>query len=206
MKDNWIRFNITLIAQVRKIFEKFKYYLLGFFILFLISFITGVMTCSNYSSIVTCDNLINKYLLDYLMKENTYITFFLALSFFFLCINLFVIFATRNIFIVILDSVVLLFISYILGFDCCILIISLGISGIIFGSIVYGLLCIFALFSLIFVMAISINRYKEKKKNCEIFDNSKYIKLYIFFITLGELLLLLMSILFGIIHIFVIVD
>ena len=155
MQEKWGRLRNSFLIQTSKLMGVFKYYLLVFFIFFLIAFVTGVMTCTKYASSVSCDNLINKYLLSYLTKDSSYLTFFLMMSVYYLLITIFSIIFTRNIFVVILDGVVLLLISYILGFDCCIVIVSLGLSGVIFGILVYALLGILSLMAMIFVFCLA---------------------------------------------------
>lgn len=206
MKEKWGRVKFTILSEASRLFARYKYYLLVFFVLFLICFITGIMTCINYSSSISCDNLINTYLLGYLQKSSSWIGFFLIMSLFFLIISLFIIIFTRNILFVIMDILILLLTSYILGFDICIIIISLGLSGVIFGILVYGLLGILTMLIIMFILSIAVKRLRDKQKMCPSIDNSQYFKVYLLLLILGLLVLLVMSILFGIIHIFVIVD
>ncbi|MGN0960807.1 MAG: hypothetical protein ACI4PF_01255 [Christensenellales bacterium] len=206
MKEKWGRIKYTILGETGKLFGIYKYYLLVFFIIFLICFITGILTCASYSADISCGNLINKYLHSYLCKDTTYIGFFLMLSLYFLIFTLFITLLTRNVFIIIIDGIIFVFFSYILGFDVCIIVISLGLAGVIFGILIYGLLNILIFINIILIISIACKRVKDRKKMCHTFDNSQYIKIYIFLIVIGEILLFLLSILFGIIHIFVIVD
>lgn len=206
MKVRCERIKYMLIHQASKFLSIYKYYLLVFFVLFLISFVTGIMTCGHYGSDITCDNLINKYLLGYLAKDTSYISFFLMLSVYFLIISLFVSVFTRNVFIVVVDIVAYCITSYILGFDVCVIVISLGLSGVIFGSLVYGLFGILIMLSLALIFSIAIRRFKESKKCRSTLPSATYIKIYLLLILISELLIFIMSIIFGIIHIFVIVE
>lgn len=206
MKEKWCRIKYTIFGEASKLFALYKYYLLVFFIFFLIAFITGIMTCSHYSADITTDNIINVYLLGYLKKDSSYLSFFLMLSVYFLIFSLFIVIFTRNQFISIVQCVIFILFSYILGFDTCVIIITLGLSGIIFGILVYALLSILIIINIIILMSIACKRLKDRKKSCQTFEHSQYVKLYILFIIIGEILLFLLSILFGIIHIFVIVD
>lgn len=206
MKEKLKRFGYMLSSDISRLVYIHRYYLIIFAIVFLISFITGVMTCVNYSSSISCEKLINIYLLSYLKKDSSYISFFLMHSLYFLIVALFVTVLTRNIFVIIIDGVILSFLSYILGFDVCVVIISLGLSGVIFGVLVYGLLQLCVMLCLIVLMSIASRRVRDKKSVCQIYENSQYVKMYCVFFVLAILILFVLSILFGIIHIFVIVD
>ena len=50
-----------------------KGWLAIFLVVFLLSFITGIMTCVHYLDIVTYENLINEYLIELLSKKSTYL-------------------------------------------------------------------------------------------------------------------------------------
>lgn len=206
MKEKWWTFKNYFCQNISKLFKQYKYYLLVFFLIFLVCFITGILTCSEYASSISCDNLINKYLLGYLTKESSYLSFFLMLSVYFILIALFVIFFTRNSFVVIVDGVVLSLVSYVLGFDVCVVILSLGLSGVVFGIFVYGLLGILSLFFLILIISFATRRIREIKLSCDGMSRGEYVKFYSIFIMLAEVVIFIMSILLGIIHIFVIVD
>jgi len=206
MKEKIYRIKNIIFCNTSKVVLFYKNYLLVFFLLFLIFFITGIMTCSHYISSVSCDNLINTYLCSFLKNESRYFSFFLIMSIYFVCISLIIIIFTRNYFFVILNSVILSLMSYIYGFDLCIVIMCLGFAGIILGSLILGVLGISIFICIIFIMSIATKRLKERKSTCCSLEKSDYLRLYITFIILGILLIFLMSFLFSIIHIFVIVD
>ena len=206
MKERFNRVKYSILSNASKLIGIYKYYLLVFFIVFLICFITGIMTCVHYASDISCENLINTYLLSYLKKNSSYLTFFLMQGLFYLLISLWFIIFTRNIFFEIVNYVIIIFSSYIFGFDVCIIIITLGLSGVVFGVLIYGVLGILTIFTLLFILSIACKRIRDRKKMCQTHEYSDYKKLYLIFVFLGLLILFVLSILFGIIHIFVIVD
>lgn len=179
-------------------------HLILFFAIFLVGYITGIFTAGSYAGDLSAESLINSYLHNVLTKSMKSTTYFLVLTLFFAVIVLFVVFFTRNVFFIVVDCVVMLLLSYIAGFDITIIFVTLGISGIILGFLTYGLvgLLFFANLSLIFAIA---SKLSTKRRNCEIKDKG-YIKLYFTLFLVGVLYLLLISMVFSIIHIFVIVS
>lgn len=195
-----------LLLEIRKLLSYYKRYLFVFFVIFLIFFITGIMTCTDYSSSVSHEHLINKYLAQYLTKESTYVGFFLILSAYFLIINLFVIMFTRNTFLVVVDIIIFSLMSYVFGFDICIIVLNFGIAGVVFGILVLGLMHLIVFLIMMLIFSIAIKRWKDYKKSCENIQKNFYIRIYLALIVLGVLSIFVMSICFGVIHIFVIVD
>lgn len=206
MKEKIKKIAYILSSDFKRLVYEYRYYLIALGLVFLISFITGILTCINYSASISCDKLINTYLLSYLKKDTSYLSYFLMLGLCLLIICIFVILCTQNLFVIILDGLMLSILSYILGFDVCVVIISLGLSGVIFGVLIYGFFQILIVFNVILIMSIAIKRCRTKKKNCDAVSNSEYIKLYLIFVIITLIIIFLHSILFGIIHIFVIVD
>lgn len=206
MKERLKRFGYMLSSELKRLLYIYKYYLLIFAIIFLIAFITGIMTCINYSSSISTDKFINIYLLSYLCKDTTYLSYFLMLGLYYLLVTLFVMFFTRNWFVIIVDGILLSLLSYILGFDTCVFVSTLGLSGVIFGVLIYGILMITVMLTIIMIMSIACRRVRDKKNICEMVESSQYFKMYIVFLLLGALILFFHAITLGVIHIFVIVD
>ena len=206
MNDKFCRIKSTIGYNILKCISVYKKCIFIFFILFLISFITGIMTCSRYSDVITIDNLINEYLLNFLKKDMKFISFFLINSLWCLLFGLFVIFLTRNYFFVICDCVLLCLLSYIFGFDLCVIILSLGLSGVIFGVVIKGILLISLFLLLIFLLSVAVKRFVMFKKLCENQEKGYLAKLYCIILTLCIVLIFLYVLLFSTIHIFVIVD
>lgn len=206
MKYKFLKIKDYIINITSKFLSCYKVYLLVFFILFLIAFITGVMTCSNYASSIDCDKFINNYLYAFLCRESSYISFFLILSFYFLVLAILFFFVSCNAFFVVVDTIILILSSYILGFDICVMILSLGLSGIIFGVIVFGVLGILVMIVLMALLSITCKRLKERKNSCETLDKKSYIQMFFVLVLLGVTFLFLFSLLLSIIHIFVIVE
>lgn len=138
MKTKLIRIKETILRSICRLFQVYKYYLIVFFIVFLIFFITGIMTCAKYSSDISCGNLINKYMYSFLTRELSYISFFLVSTIFFVLASLIFLLLTNNLFFKILDILILILMSYIWGFDICVIILTLGLAGVFFGAIVLG--------------------------------------------------------------------
>ena len=206
MKSKFYKMRTSLLHETNKLFKYYRGYLFLLFVIFLICFITGIMTCSKYSSSVTHEHLINKYLSFYLTKESTYVGFFLTLSAYFLIINLFVILFTRNMIVAVIDVVIFALLSYIVGFDICIIIFNFGVAGVLFGILVLGLFQLVILLIIMLIISIAIKRIREFKKSCEGMPKTYFIKVYCLLLSVGVIVIFLMSILFGVIHIFVIVD
>ena len=206
MREKWWSCKNYFYQCIIKLLKQYKYYLLVFFLLFLISFITGILTCSNYASDISCDNLINKYLLSYLTKERSYLSFFLMMGVWFLLIALFFVCFTCNAFMSVVDTIILSLISYILGFDVCVITVCLGLAGVIFGILVYAMIGILIMILLVVIMSLATRRLRERRLSCDNVSSGQYIKLYIAFIVLAEIMLFVMSVIMGVIHIFVIVE
>jgi len=206
MKVKFSRIKNNLIFQTGKFLSFYKIYLLVFFIIFLIGFITGIMTCSHYASSITYENLINSYLMSLLTKDSTYLSFFLKLLVWFIIIAIFITTFTKNKLIIVINTIILLLMSYIYGFDLCVIILSFGLAGIVFGILILGLLGIVLFFVLILIVSIATKRFLLNKKTCDPLPNFFYIKLYVMLIAIASLILFILSLLFSIIHIFIIVD
>lgn len=206
MQERFYRAKNSIITNLSKFILRYRVYLLVFFVIFLISFVTGICTCASYASDITCENLINKYLYSFLCRDLSYFSLFLIYSLYFALVALFIIFLTRNIFISVVDGILLALMAYIFGFDLCVIILSLGLSGIILGILVGGLLGI-AIFCLIVLMiSIATHRYRTQKRMCGDECDTKYWAIYLTIILIAMLIIFIGCLLFSIIHIFVIVD
>ena len=95
----------------------YKYYLLVFFILFFIGFLTGIFTCSGFAKDLEVEHLINPYHYDFLKNEMTFFSYFLTLAVYFLILSFFSIICVRNKFFIGLNAVILALLAYIFGFD-----------------------------------------------------------------------------------------
>ena len=204
MEGKFERIKNNVMSLASRFVKCYKGYLLVFFIVFLIGFLTGIFTCSSYVEDLTCENLINTYLYSFLQNEMTFFSFFLTLSIFFILMCAFTIFLVRNKFMIAINVILLFLLSYIFGFDLCIVIMCLGLSGIIFGVLFY---CLFWLVIFIFymcIMSIFCKKVISKERCVETFKSMFLSALY--FILLSLIVLFVSCLLFSIIHIFVIVD
>lgn len=206
MKTKFSRIKYSFFNWISRFLICYRSYLLVFFIIFLIAFITGIMTCSHYSSSITCEHLINKYLYDFLTKESTFISYFLKLSAYYIILFLCIIFLSKNLFMIIVNCFLIFFMSYIYGFDLCIIILSLGLSGVIFGILILGVLGVFLFLTFLLIISIATKRYFVNKKSCDGVQSGSYLRLYLMLIIVSEIILFVMCLLFSIIHIFVIVE
>ena len=164
------------------------------------------MTCSNYASSISCENLINKYMYNLLTRESRYLTFFLIQTAYFVIISLAIIFLTKSYFMVIVDSIILTLMAYIYGFDLCVVVLSLGLAGVIFGIVILGVLGILVFLGLILIISIATKRFLISKKMCDGAPPGYYSKLYVLLIVISVIIIFVLSLLFSIILIFVIVD
>ena len=206
MKDAVCRFYDLVKNCLIRLTNNHKGWLISFGIVFLTAAITGIMTTINYLDIVTCDNLINKYLLELLAGERSYISLFLISCFWLLLTILFVIWFTKNIFFVVMDFLLLSVLSYIWGFDICIIVMTLGLAGVVYGVLVLGLIGIIIFSIIIYIFSIACKKFVTTKNTCPTELNRQYLVVFLCFTVVGILALFVMSLLFGSIRIFVIVE
>ena len=88
-------------------------------------------------------------------------------------------FFTRNKIFYIINIIIIFLISYIFGFDLCIIVATLGLSGVILGVFTLGLLGILVFITLMIIMSIACKRCKEKYTYCHSYENSTYYKMYL---------------------------
>jgi len=206
MKEKFYKIKNNFFLTLVKILRYLKVYLILFGIVFLITFITGIMTCVNYLNVVSYENLINKYLMNYLSKESTYLTFFLMMSLWFVVVSLLSYLLTKGYFFIVVNFLVLAIMGYIWGFDICIIVMTLGLAGVVFGVLILGVLGFLLFFVIVLILSLVSKKFTTYKNFCDNESRKNYFKLLILFLIIGILIIFIISILFGIIHIFVIVD
>lgn len=206
MKEKFLKFRDNAFLGFIKIVTHHKGWIFLLSIVFLIAFITGIMTCVHYLDIVTYENLINEYLINLLSKKSTYLTFFLMMLFWFLVLILTIVLFTKNIFFVITDIILFALMTYVWGFDICIIVMTLGLAGVVYGVLLLGILGVSLFFVIILAIAVVCKKFFITKNICDNETKSNYLKLFCLFILLGTAILFVMSFLFSSIHIFVIVD
>ena len=206
MKEAICRFGNTIKYWLLGIINNHKGWLISFGIVFLIAIITGIMTTINYLDIVTYENLINKYLMELLAGKRSYVSFFLLMSFWFLITVSFIITFTKNIFFVVVDFILLAILSYILGFDICIIVMTIGLAGVIYGVLILGVLSILIFSVIIIISSIVCKKYFTTKNACSNENNRQYLAVFLCFVVLGCAIIFVMSFLFSSIRIFVIVE
>lgn len=203
MKPFFYKASNILIPRIREIIKRYKGFLLFFCAVFLLGLVTGIFTAGGYSGDLDAESLINEYLYNVLTKSSKTLTYFLILTFYFAVVVLFSSLCTRNVFFIVVDSLLMLLMSYVWGFDITIIFVCLGLSGIILGFITYGVigLLFFINLSLIFSVASTLS---FSRRNCEIMGKD-FALLYFSLFLVGVVYLFLISFVFSIIHIFVIV-
>lgn len=197
-------FKHNLNCYFKKIFLNIRGYFLLYLLLFIIAFITGIFTASRYIDDISYDNMLCTMLIDFLKRDKGIFSLFFSYSIWYLTFILFIVFFNKNIFCGIVNVVVLFFFSYIIGFDLCVIIVSFGLTGIIFGVFVYGLFSILAFLSLIIIISLSFKRFRLKYSLCGE-ERKELMCNYILFAVLGLASILLACILLSIMHIFVII-
>lgn len=176
---------------------------ISFVCTFLIGALTGIFTASKYAADLEPSNLINEYLYSLLTKDKAMLSYFIILVVYFTLVSLFVIFLTRNRLMILVDGLLLFFMSYIWGFDICVIFVSLGLAGIILGFICNVILGLIFFLNLCLIFAIV-----AKMKTCEkkpYYKQNEYVRLYVVLWLIGIVILFLISLIFSLIHIFVIV-
>ena len=193
------RFFAKLIIEHRK-------HIIIFAIIFLIGFITGIFTASEYSNNLSCEYLINTYLYSFLLRDSTYITFYLTMAVYLIIIVFCICMFTRNKVMIIIFAIIFSLGSYIYGFDICIIFVSLGIAGIVLGSISFGFMGVILAFVIIVILSIASKRCTNKLTAGRFCNNFEYFKLYFSLLLVVLVVLFLICFVFNVIHIFVIVD
>ncbi len=206
MKDKFYKFRYAILQSFGKLLVMHKVLLCIFCIVFLVCFITGIMTCVSYLDVVSCENLINEYLLKLLQKKSTYLGFFLIMTMWFCVVSFLAIVCTKNWFFVCINFVSMAFFSYVLGFDVCIVVMTLGLAGVIYGVLFIGIGGIILLFLEMLIMSLSCKKFMVTKNVCNRELSWQYWKVFLVFLLLGTAIIFLFSILFSSIHIFIIVD
>ena len=202
MSEKSFRIRNQFNSILNNYFREFKGRIILLCIIFIISFITGILTCIEYSDVVTCENLIDKYLYSFLKNDMNFFSYFLMVALFYLLLGLLCfIFASSKI-MCFINCCIFSLISYIFGFDLCIIIITLGLSGIIFGILFRGV-WIFVLFIYILYLAV-VTKIAFSKDRC--FDKKSLFKLFLILSFISLLILFVTIILFSTIHIFIILD
>lgn len=204
MEGKFGRIKNYFFSSAGRFFKYYKKYLLVFFIDFLFGACTGIFTASGYSSDLAIDNLINNYLYSFLSNEMSFFSYYLTLLIFLILIFSFSMFLVRNKFMVCVNIFLLFIMSYIFGFDLCVIVVCLGLSGIIFGVLFYGMLGIVVFSLYICIMSISSKNAIAKDKCNNSFK--EIINENMPFILMAIVVLFLLCLLFSIIHIFVIVE
>ncbi len=203
MKPFFYKTSSVMWARAVRVIKAYKGFLILFFSLFLLGFVTGIFTAGGYASDLGADSLINEYLYKVLTKDTKSLTYFLILTFYFSLVVVFSSVFTRNIFFVVLDAIIMLLSSYVWGFDITIIFVCLGLSGIVLGFLTYGVIGLLFFLNLSLIFAIS-SFLSFKRRNCEISGRglgSLYFSLFV----VGEIYLFTIAIVFSLIHIFVIV-
>ena len=205
MKEKYLRFKYYFFVRLKKMLSRYKFCLPIMFSIFLIGLITGIMTCSGYSSDLTCENLINKYLFDFLTRECNFFTLFLILAVFFLILSIATILLVKSKILVVITNILLFFLAYMFGFDLFIIIVCLGLAGIVLGILTYLFFGIIMFISYILILSV-ISRRLWDKSICDNNTSKDDLKLMILFIVIGIIALFCLSFFFSLIHIFVIVE
>lgn len=206
MNERYYRIRSSVISCTLKFLKRHLREIIICSVIFLLGFITGILTAMEYSSDIDCSNLINKYLYNFLLNEVNFLSLFLSMGIMLVLYVCIVSLLSRNTFFVVLDLILLGLMAYVYGFDLLIICISLGLSGIILGILFWGVLGIVIFELIIIIISIAWRRLREYKKSCIQYSNADYFKLYFFITLLTLLVLLVMCILFSIIHIFVLVE
>lgn len=202
MKNHYIRIKYFICDKIKKLWRDYRIYIVILSVFLLLGLITGILTCSEFSKDLACENLINRYLYDFLIRELNWLSLFLIFGVLFFIICLLSMLLIRNKLTLFIFYFLLFLMSYVYGFDLCVLIVCLGLSGVFFGIIIYGLLGI-----LVFLIYIVFLSYLSKIifSKC---NTTKKISIKACFLTwiIGLIILFFLVLFFSIIHIFVIVE
>ncbi len=204
MKPIFYKIKNSISYKVSRIIKDNIKYFIFFATVFLVGCLVGVFTASKYAGDLEPSNLINEYLYSMLTKDMSTITYFIVLVVYFIIVCLFLVLLTKNKLMVFVDSLLLFFLSYIWGFDICVIFVCLGLSGIILGFISNVLLGLIFFLNLCLIMSIVANALNCERK--PYYKQNEYLKLYALLALVGIITLFLISFTFALIHIFVIVS
>lgn len=205
MKEKYIRLKYFLLYNLRKLWTEYKIYILVLSVFFLIGFVTGILTCSGYSKDLSTDNIINVYLLDFLKRDLSWISFSLILSIYFIILCILTVVLVRNKLMIVIMAIVSMLLLYLFGFDLCVMIVCLGFAGIFFGIVFYGIIGLLVYFLYIIMLSMIAKSIMLKK------INDKYcikvgFKFCFLFCILGTILIFMLVFFFSVIHIFIIIE
>lgn len=205
MKEKYIRIKYLLLYNLHKLWSEYKIYILVLSVFFLIGFVTGILTCSGYSKDLSPDNIINIYLLDFLKRDLNWISLFLIISIYFILLCFLTVMFVRNKLMLLIMIIISTLLLYIFGFDLCVLIVCLGLSGIFFGIVFYGIIGLLIYFLYIIMLSIISKSIISKKIN-DRYCNKVRFKECVIFSLIGVILIFFMVFFFSVIHIFVIIE
>jgi len=183
-------------------FKEYKFRIIFISLISLIFIITGILTCAQYSDIVTYENLIDKYLFSFLKRDTDFLGYFLTVFVFYLLINFLIIVCSSSKFFVIVCHIILCLACYVFGFDLCIIMLTLGLSGIIY-CILFRVIWIFVIFNIIILLSV-VSFHVFAKSNC--IPKKYLLKLFLILAIVSAIILFLSIFLFSSIHIFIIID
>lgn len=205
MRESYFKIKYFFADRLKKLWCNYKVYIITLSVFFLIAFVTGIITCSQYSSDMTCENLINKYLFDFLANEMNWLSYFLIMIVFFTILCWLTLITLRNKLMSIIHIVLLFFMGYIYGFDLCVMIITLGLPGIFFGCVFYGFFGLVLFLLHITLIALFLKNIYCKDVYQKVIIRS-LCKSTLVINLLGVFILFLSVFFFNVIHIFVIIE
>ena len=187
MRESYFKIKYFFADRLKKLWCNYKFYIIILSVFFLIAFVTGIITCSQYSSDMTCENLINKYLFDFLANEMNWLSYFLIMIVFFTILCWLTLITLRNKLMSIIHIVLLFFMGYIYGFDLCVMIITLGLPGIFFGCVFYGFFSFAYYFDCFVSQEYLLQRCLSKshnKKLMQVYSSHKFTRsIYLVFVS-----------------------
>lgn len=201
MANSFGRISNILTSCLSRIFKKFKWQILIYGVLLLLSFLTGIFTCVSYLGKVEVSNLINKYIYEFLTRDKSVISYFFTMSIWFALFAICAVVFRKSKFFIFIDIIACMLALYIAGFDIVILCTCLGFFGAVISIISFGIVGMFFYCILILLITMISNR-EFVTSSCNNFDYKNYFVL----VLIGVILQFLIILLFSPIHLFVIVE
>lgn len=196
MSSNYYRNQNRIKVTISNFFKTNKVLIIISLALFVFFFFVGVFTVGKHRSDLEIENLFNKYLLNFLNGDKTWLNLFFAFFLISIIASLVISLLSFSSFFIVLDLIMLSFYSYLAGFDIAIFVISFTFFGVInvMICIVPFFLSITMLF--IFLICLKARRCKDIKKfgkfNCSNSGYAKYCLITIVIIGLLEFLMCLL--------------
>ena len=164
MSSNYYRNQNRIKGKISNFLKTNKVLIIICLALFVFFFFVGVFTVNKHKSDFEIDNIFNKYFLKFIKGDISWLTLFFSYFIISLIVFLLLSFLSFSSFLIIIDLFFLCLISYLVGFDVSIYIISFSFFGLLNFLIFMLLPMIIILFLGVVFICVKFRRCREIKK------------------------------------------